>query len=372
MSRMGFSDLWIAWMHECYSSVHVSMLVNGSPSNVFSMERGVRQRDPLSPFLFLRAAEGLKCILDKAREMGLLKGISINTLQDDRSLIQFADDTLIFIPVELDFLNNLKSVLRCFELISILKVNFNKSSIVGLNVDELLLSNASMILDYEFERLPIKYLGLPLSNKKLSSKDWQPVIEKIQKKLAIWKGPLLSPAGRITLIKSSLSCIPLYFMSMFVILTSIDKKIEGNMRTFLWSGKADSKFTAKVAWNKVCAPLDHGGLFIKPLQHQSLSLLLKWLWKLRCGDGSRLWRGIVQESLSINSWWDIAEISISKLSHGWKGIRAACIDNSHALNLFFLTVQSKSTRVVKLFSGKILGMVICLSVMHFLQCFGYQ
>lgn len=153
MVRMGFDGLWTEWMHEC-STAHVSVLVNGSPTNSFPMERGDRQGDPLSPFLFLLAAEGLKCILDKASEVGLLHGIHLGNLGSDFSLLQFADDILIFVPDEVEMINNLKREFRCFEVISGLRTNFKKSSLAGLNVDDLLLSNAAMVLECKTENYP--------------------------------------------------------------------------------------------------------------------------------------------------------------------------------------------------------------------------
>lgn len=111
MLRMGFNIVWIDWMKEFYSTAHVSVLVNGSPSDTFHMERGVRQGDLLSSFLFLIAVKDLKCILDKVREMGLLRGIHFNNLTYDLSILQFADDTLLFLPAIVEMVSVLKRFL---------------------------------------------------------------------------------------------------------------------------------------------------------------------------------------------------------------------------------------------------------------------
>lgn len=66
--------------------------------------------------------EGLKCILNKAKEVGLIDGVYFDTLSDEISQLQFADDTLIFLPTEIDMLLNLKRVLRCFKVVSGLKI----------------------------------------------------------------------------------------------------------------------------------------------------------------------------------------------------------------------------------------------------------
>lgn len=118
-------------------------------------------------------------------------------------------------------------VLRCFEVISDLKINLNKSSLVGLNVDDFTLNNAAMLQGCKIEHLPIKYLGLPLSHRCLYTRDWQPVMDKFKKKLAHWKGPLLSLVGRLTLIKSALSSFPIYFMSLYLMLVKMLSKLKG-------------------------------------------------------------------------------------------------------------------------------------------------
>lgn len=133
----------------------------------------------LSVFLFLVVVEGLKCILDKAKDVGLLQSIHIGNLGTKLSLLQFADDKLIILPVDIGLLYNLKHMLRCFEVVCRLKINFKNSSLVGINVDEFFLCNASYILDYKVDKFPIKYLRLPLSNRSLKAKDWQSVLNGI-------------------------------------------------------------------------------------------------------------------------------------------------------------------------------------------------
>lgn len=171
MQCMGFIQKWIQWINEWLSIAHILVLVNGSSSEPFKMDRGVRQEDSLSPFLFLIAVEGLNCLLDKDKEVCLIDGIFILDSLSDLSLLQFVDDTLIFIPTELEKLQNLKRVLCCFELISGLKINFSKSSMVGLQVSTGFLSPGAECMGCKTDSPPIKYLGLPLSSKRISVVD---------------------------------------------------------------------------------------------------------------------------------------------------------------------------------------------------------
>lgn len=77
--NMGFGREWVSWMKECISSAGVSILVNGSPTPQFTPEKGLRQGDPLSPFLFNIVTEGLNVLLTRAKDMGLIRGIKVGS-----------------------------------------------------------------------------------------------------------------------------------------------------------------------------------------------------------------------------------------------------------------------------------------------------
>ena len=94
-------------MKACLSTVYTSVLMNRSPIDPIHMQRGVRQGDPISPFLFTISAEGLFRLLEKARNMGFISGIFLNEDLNDISILQFADDTIIFLPYDLDMVESL-------------------------------------------------------------------------------------------------------------------------------------------------------------------------------------------------------------------------------------------------------------------------
>lgn len=96
MSSFGFQDKWIRWMKVCIQSVRVSVLVNGSPTNEFCPEKGLRQGDPLSPFLFNIVAEGLNILFQRAKALELIKGVVIGLREVNVTHLQFTDDTIVF------------------------------------------------------------------------------------------------------------------------------------------------------------------------------------------------------------------------------------------------------------------------------------
>jgi len=96
LGRMSFPVLWRKWIRECVGTTTTSVLVNGSPTDEFRLERGLRQGDPLSPFLFLLAAEGLNILMTSLVQTQLFTGYSIGAVNPVVvSRLQFADDTLL-------------------------------------------------------------------------------------------------------------------------------------------------------------------------------------------------------------------------------------------------------------------------------------
>ena len=142
--------------------------------------------------------------------------------------------------------HHVRLLLLCFQAVTGLKVNVAKSELVPIgevnNVHVL-----TEILDCRVGALPMTYLGMPLGASHKSPSIWNPILEKIQWKLVGWKKLYLSKGGRLTLLKSTLSSPPAYFLSLFTIPTHVAKKIEKLQRDFLWG---DPK-THLLGWKKI-------------------------------------------------------------------------------------------------------------------------
>jgi hypothetical protein len=93
---------------------------------------------------------------------------------------------------------------------------------------------------------------------------WNPIIEKIERHLAVWKKLYLSTREQLTLLKSTLSSLPTYFISLFPIPISISKRIE-HQHNFLWDNMGEEHKQHLVAWNRVCSPIKFGGLGVRQL-----------------------------------------------------------------------------------------------------------
>ncbi|XP_057419451.1 uncharacterized protein LOC130713677 [Lotus japonicus] len=243
MGRMHFSRKWIQWIMSCLRSASVSVLVNGSPCEEFSMKRGLRQEDPLAPFLFLIVAEGLTSFFAQAVRLGIFMGFAFGGDSEiGVSMLQFSDDTVFIRDATVQNVQTIKCVLRCFELISGLKVNFHKSKLAGVAVDRHSLGQVAAILHCKIMSTPFVYLGIPVGGRLKSLALWDSVIKKMKMRLSSWKQKHISFGGRVCLIQSILSALPLFFLSFFKVPVGVLTICTGIMRRFLWGGvEGDNK-----------------------------------------------------------------------------------------------------------------------------------
>ena len=189
--------------------------MNGCPVGFFGSSRGLRQGDPLSPLLFLLIMEVLSQILKKIEDIGLLCGFHmgpVNSIGVRISHLLFADDTILFCNASRDQLLSIILALSCFQAFTSLKVNVGKSEIVPIkevgNIGAL-----ANILRCWVGSLPMKYLGMPLGTPYKTASIWDPILEKMEMKLSGWKCLYLSKGGRLTLLKSTFSSLPPYYLS---------------------------------------------------------------------------------------------------------------------------------------------------------------
>ena len=140
-------------------------------------------------------------------------------------------------------------------------------------------------LQCQLVQLPITYLGVPLGANMKKFSSWQPIIEKIQHRLASWKASCLSRAGKLILIKAVLNNLPVYYLSMFRIPKRVAKEINKIQRNFLWNGKQGGRSSALVRWEIVQRPKAKGGLGVGDLLLKNAALIFKWRWRYACEEG---------------------------------------------------------------------------------------
>ena len=327
--QMGFPLKWRTWITSCVTNAAASILINGSPSTPFKLHKGLRQGDPLSPFLFNLVVETLSLVIKKASNMGLWEGVEVAKGGTKITHLQYADDTVIFCPPIMDQLMNIKKTLILFQLATGLQVNFHKSSIMGIHVEEEWLQLAANDLLCKVGRLPFTYLGLPIGGNISRMALWDPIIKRIEKRLATWKGRMLSIAGRITLIKASITSLPLYFMSLFPAPRGVIEEIIKLQRRFLWSGEVGKSPLALVAWDRLTLPKNLGGLNCGDLSHKNISLLFKWAWRL-FHDPDSLWKIVIRDKYGYSLSYGAHDLTIPNGGGPWRFICASILKNPTA------------------------------------------
>ncbi|GKB40984.1 hypothetical protein Tco_0885926 [Tanacetum coccineum] len=234
----------VIWVNTCMKSASISVLVNGSPSREFKMERGLRQGDPFSPFLFLIVGEALQV------------------------LILEAYDALFFGEWSYSNANTLVRILKCFQDVSGLKVNLSKSRLYGV--------------------------GVPLNEVASVAEAINCAHDKFLNRLSSWKSKLMSIGGRSTLVKAVLGSLPLNHFSLFRDPIKIIKRLEVIRSRFFWGFNEDSRKMVWINWNKTIMEKGMGGLGVRSIRAKNLSLLGKWTWRFHTED-TVLWRKVIKE-----------------------------------------------------------------------------
>ncbi|GJZ80617.1 hypothetical protein Tco_0645611 [Tanacetum coccineum] len=166
----------------CLSSSRASILVNGSPTSELCNNRGLRQGDPLSLFLLILVMEGLHNAFAEANARDL---------------------------------KNIIRVLHVFYIASGLKIDIHKSNIYGIGVNEEEVSNMASNAGCIAGNIPFNYLGLSIGSNMKSIASWKMLVDRFHLRLSTWKANLLSIRGRLTLIKSVLGSLGIYYLSIF-------------------------------------------------------------------------------------------------------------------------------------------------------------
>ncbi len=323
LERCGFPLKWRRWISYCISTVRFSILINGSLEGFFGSSSGLRQGYSLSPLLFVIVMEALSRMIIKVVEGGLLSSIQVGARDHNMvhvSHLLFADDTLIFSDTNPAHIFNLRLLFTLFEAISGLRINFNNSemALVGVVAE---LENLAAILGCKMVQLPITYLGLPLGVNFKSKSIWDPIIEKMERKLAGWQRMYLSKGVRVTLIKSTLSSLPTYYLSLFSIPLSVALRIDKIQRDFLWGGIGEGKKFHLINCHQVCQPLKSGGLGFQNIRLFNRALMGKWLWRYG-NEKDALWRSVIFSKYgNLQGDWTTREVNGPNGVSLWKHIR---------------------------------------------------
>jgi hypothetical protein len=212
---------------------HLKSFLNGVLGKTIHCRWGVHQGDPLSPLLFVLATDLLQSLINEALHKGLISLLLATSYGQAYPIVQYANDTLIIMPVDAWQLFFLKGLLQSFAMATGLKVKFNKNFIVLINVPEDKVDILARTLGYQVASMPFTYLGLPIGTTKQIVQEFAPLLSRVRKRL-MGITPFTTYAGRLTLNNAVLSALPTYFMCVVQLLVEINDQINKYRRHCLW------------------------------------------------------------------------------------------------------------------------------------------
>lgn len=216
LRRLGFREVWINWVMECVTTVTYSFLINGAPQGKVTPSRGLRQGDPLSPYLFILCTEVLSGLCLNAQQNGRLRGLQVAQRSPYVNHLLFADDTMIFCKTNERNCRELRDILRRYELSSGQCINQSKSTITfSAKTPEIIIDRVKASLGINQQGGMGKYLGLPETFGRSKKDVFTGMVDKIRQKAQSWTTKFLSGAGKHVMLQSVLTSLPTYSMFDF-------------------------------------------------------------------------------------------------------------------------------------------------------------
>jgi hypothetical protein len=184
LKMKGFSPEWIALVRNFVQEGSVAIKVNDDVGCYFQTKKGLHQGDPLSPMLFNIVVDMLAILIERAKQEGQIAGVIPHLVDGGLSILQYADDTIIFMEHDIEKARNLKLILLAFEQLSGLKINFHKSELYCFGEAKNEIQQYTELFGCEQGQFPMTYLGIPIHYRRLTNAEWKLVEERLQKRLS--------------------------------------------------------------------------------------------------------------------------------------------------------------------------------------------
>uniref|UniRef100_A0A2N9IHI9 Reverse transcriptase domain-containing protein n=1 Tax=Fagus sylvatica TaxID=28930 RepID=A0A2N9IHI9_FAGSY len=317
LQHFNLPQWWVDLIMSCISCSHLSILVNGEKTESFAPSRGIRQGDPLSPYIFILCMEFLAWLIQGEVHNGNWKGIKVSQQGPIFSHIFFADDLVLFAKATKANCYTINKVLNTFCQASGQKISTSKSRVyMHASTNPSRIAMVESELGFKISKEFGKYLGVPIITDARDKHAFDYLIEKVRDKLAGWKAKTLSMAGRCTLINSVSSAIPTHVMQCCLLPPKVCANLDKLNRNFLWGDTSAKKKIHLMKWDLISRPKDEGGLGIKRSRCRNKALLAKRMWALRLGSED-VW------ALSLRNKYPPTRSRFCQKSITWKSLKQA-------------------------------------------------
>ena len=276
-----FGEQFINWVKIIYCNTQSTVINNGHSSGFFSLERGIRQGCPLSPYLFIISVEIMAHVI---RNDESIHGIKIDNTEFKIS--QLADDTTIFV-LDLQSVSRVLKVINDFEAISGLKLNTEKT--IAKCIGSLKHSDCAGSYNINWTDGNIHTLGITISNdpKVIMEENFLPKLRSIDKVMTIWSTRGLSLKGRVTILKSLIIPKMLYPMSVLPVPTNVVEIMDNMIIDFLWN-----KRKPKVKRDVIIQSIENGGLAVPHFASMVEANRIMWIKRLTNNSEAK-WKCII-------------------------------------------------------------------------------
>ncbi|XP_022024504.1 uncharacterized protein LOC110924825 [Helianthus annuus] len=233
LHAFGFHQKMVKWIMVCVTNVSYSLSINGNLYGYFKGKRGLRQGDPISPYLFTLVMEVLTLLLKKAAYSNNAFRFHLYCKKQKIINVSFVDDLFLFANGDVASVRILRDTLQLFTSASGLVPSLPKSTVYFGNVPHSIKQEILNIMPFQEGSLPVRYLRVPLISTKLSYKDCKILVDKMVKKIDNWMTRTLSFAGRLQLVNSVLSAMHIYWATVFILPAKIVNDLERCMRALV-------------------------------------------------------------------------------------------------------------------------------------------
>ncbi|KAK3188705.1 hypothetical protein Dsin_028266 [Dipteronia sinensis] len=354
MRKLGFSDRWISLVMRCISSVSYSFVLNGTVCGLVHPLRGLRQGDPLSPYIFLICAEGFSSLISQAVSMREIRGFQFSRNGPTISHLLFADDSLLFAQATDYNCKSIRRILDTYARASGQVINFAKSAMcVSPSVSSQECTRLAAFIGIGVVDCHESYLGLPCLAVRRKKEIFSGIISKILDKIRGWRDKFLSTGGKKVLIMAVIQAIPTYTMNLFQLPKSLLKEIYRSVEVDV------------VAWAASFLAEFHDGKLLKDSMPPTSSVRdQKWtplnlgMYKINCdaaiGSADRLLAidtglhpcRIESDAKIVVDWINSGEVLCSEIGNVIADIRSL-LENEHCVSLNFVSRKANQLMTAK-------------------------